>query len=152
MREKEQGYSLVEALISLFIMSFGLLAVAQMMLVALGGPTLARSKSSATAAAEDRLEFLAEAYRQNPDGADLTLGAHGPDIVEIRNPNNQSLLNRFRINWSVSQVPDPRAGKVLHAKIVTVIVTPVRADGGRNDRMQLNKVVNMSTTFSARPE
>ncbi len=146
----DQGFSLVESLIALFILSLGLLAVAQMLLVSLSSPTLARSKSSAALVAQDKLEFLAAAYRQDPAHADLTLGNHGPDFVNVNNPNDARLLNRYAVNWNISQVPDPRAWKTLHAIIASVTVTPVDAGGNRNDQQLMNKVVSVTTTLSTR--
>jgi len=146
------GFGLIETLMSLIIMSFGMLAVGQLLFLALGGPALARAKSTATVAAQDKLEFLADAYRQNADAPDLTLGAHGPEVVEVRNPIEGNLLNRYNVSWIVNPVPDPRPWKVIHARCVTVTVTPVGTDGVRNDRAPWNKVVNMTSIFSARPD
>lgn len=150
-RNNSQGFTLVESLMAIFVMSFGLLAVGQLLFVTLGSPALARSKGTAVEAAQNRLESLAVAYRQNPDGPDLTLGAHGPVVVELRNSNDNRLLNRFNVAWTVSTVPDPRAWKTLRAKRVSVTVTPITQDGRVHNRNSLNKVISMTTIFSARP-
>jgi prepilin-type N-terminal cleavage/methylation domain-containing protein len=145
------GFSLVESLIALLIMSFGLLAVGQLMFASIGGPTLARSKTAAATVADDKLRLLAEHYRQNPAGADLTLGSHGPEFVAVQNPNG-GVLNRFSLNWTVANVPDPRAWRVLQARQLTVTVSPVREDGNANRQVSLNKVLSMTAIVSARIE
>lgn len=146
-----EGFSLVEALMSLCIMCCGMLAVAQLLFVSIGSPALARSKAAATLAAQNKLEFLADAYRLNPEGADLTLGNHGPEFVTVRNPVDNKVLNRFRIVWAVAQVPDPRAWKTIHAKRVSVTASPVDNGGTAHDQSYLNKVITMTSIFSVRP-
>jgi Tfp pilus assembly protein PilV len=149
---ESRGFGLTETLMALIIMSFGMLAIGQLLSVALGMPALARSKSTAAIAAQDRLQFLADAYRRDAESSELTLGNHGPQVVEVRNPNDGTLLNRYNVSWSVAMVPDPRAWKVLHARLVTVTVIPIRQDGVRNVKASLNKVISMSSIFSARSE
>ena len=145
------GFSLIEALFAVAILSFGMLAVAQLLFATISGPALARSKPTASVVAADKLRFLSDQFHANPAGADLTLGAHGPDVVSIQNPNGAGELNRFTVNWTVANVPDPRAWKTLQARLLTVTVTPVRTDGSANRQASLNKVLNMSAVVSARP-
>jgi prepilin-type N-terminal cleavage/methylation domain-containing protein len=145
----EAGFTLTEMLIALFIMTFGLLSAGQLMLIAMGSSSLARSKDSAAVAAQDRLEYLADLYRRDTAAAELTVGDHGPMSVNIQNPIDNSILNRFSVGWNVSVVPDAR-GKTLHARLVRVTVTPVDATGNVNSRSLLNKVVSVSSIFSPR--
>lgn len=149
--DRGAGFSLVEALMAICIMCFGLLSVGQLLLATIGGPVLARSKGSATLVAHDKLEFLAEAYRQNPDGPDLTLGDHGPEQVSVSNPSDGTVMNRFRVTWTVSDVPDPRAGKVLKAKRVRVMVVPITNADAVNNKASFNKVISMTNIFSMKP-
>jgi prepilin-type N-terminal cleavage/methylation domain-containing protein len=149
-RSTAEGFTLVEMLIAMFILTFGLLAAGQMMYAALGSTSLARSKGNAAVVAQDRLESLADLYRQNPGATDLTNGAHGPIQVEVLNPGNGQPLNRFNVGWNVATVPDPRPGRVLNARQVTVTVTPIGQGTTVNSRILLNKVVNVTAIFSAR--
>ena len=145
------GFTLVEMLISLLVLTFGLLAVGQLLYVAMSSASLARSKGAAALAAQDRLDFLADLFRQNPAAADLTNGDHGPVQAEVRNPSDaNTILNRFNVTWSVSTVADPRAGKVLSAKTVTVTARPITTGGAVNNRVRLNKVVSVTGIFSPR--
>ncbi len=147
-----EGFTLVEMLIAIVILTFGLLAAGQLLAVAMGSASLARSKGSAATAAQNQLEFLADLYRQNPAAGDLSVGSHGPVQIQVLNPANSRVLNRFNVSWVVATVPDPRAGRTLNAREVTVTVTPINGAGAVNNKAGLNKVVNVSTIFSLRAE
>jgi hypothetical protein len=79
----------------------------------------------------------------------LTVGNHGPVQVQVLNPISARTLNRYDVNWNISVVPDARA-KLLGARRVRVSVTPIDAAGANNSKPLWNKIVNMTTIFSAR--
>ncbi len=145
-----QGFSLIEMMIALFILSFGILAVGQLIFVSLASSSLSRSKGTAATAAKDKLEYLADLYRQNPSATDLTPGNHGPQVAKIFNPNDGRILNEYNVSWSVSGISDPRPGKVPQASLVIVTITPIRSGGIINIQPYLNKVVNVASIFSSR--
>ena len=149
-QRSDDGFTLVEMLIAIIILTFGLLAAGQLLLVAMGSSSLSRSKGGAAGAAANKVEFLADLYRQNPNASDLTTGSHGPDVVQVLNPINNRVLNRFNVAWTVATVPDPRAGKNLNARMVTVTVTPVDGSGATHNVAGLNKAVSVSSIFSVR--
>lgn len=136
-------------LIAVVILTFGLLAAGQLMFVAMSAESLARSKGTASVVAQDRLEALADLYRQNAAAAELTVGEHSPVQVQVLNTTNNHVLNRYNVAWNVAVVPDAR-GKVLSARLVRVTVTPINTAGATNSRTSLNKIVNMTAIFSAR--
>jgi Tfp pilus assembly protein PilV len=143
------GFSLIETLIAMFILTFGLLAVGQLLFAAMSAQTLARSKGSGAVVADDRMEMLADLYRQNPNHADLTVGNHGPVQVDVTNPVDGAVMNRFNVAWTVSTVVTN--GKTLRASQVVVTVTPIQTGGtSANLRTGLNKVVNVVSIFSTR--
>jgi hypothetical protein len=144
------GFGLIEILMALLIMTFGLLAVSELIYLTAGAGSLARSKGTAAIAAQNKLEFLSDLYKRDPDSAELSAGAHGPEQTESLNPITGVALNRFEVTWSISNVPDPRPGKALHAKLVSIRVTPVRSGGAVNTKSSLNKVLNMSSIISGR--
>ena len=148
-KKSEGGFTLIEMLISLIILTFGLLAAGQLMAIAMGSASLARSKGNAAVVARDRLEALADLYRQNASAAELSLGNHGPVQVQVMNTVDNNVMNRYNVAWNVAVVPDAR-GKVLDARLVRVTVTPINAAGGANSRTSMNKIVNMSAIFSPR--
>ena len=146
------GFTLIEMLIALLILSFGLLSAGQLMYVAMSSASLARSKGNASMVAQDKLESLADVFRRNQADASLAVGDHGPEQVQILNPNSGTALNRFQVVWNVSVVPDPRAGKVLNARLVRVTVTPLGTGATVNNQTGLNKTVSVSSIFSTRSQ
>jgi len=146
----EEGFTLVEALIAVFVLAFGLIAAGQMIFVAASSSALARCKGNATLLAQGKLEYLADLYSRDPGLMEFDDGEHGPEQVDVPNPSGHSVLNRYNISWTVSEVPDPRAGVELKAKRVTVSVTPIDAANQKNLRASFNKVVTVSTILSAK--
>jgi prepilin-type N-terminal cleavage/methylation domain-containing protein len=142
-----EGFSLIEVMVALGILAFGLLAISSLMVSAMRSNSLARSQSTAGIAAQNKLEMLAEAYRVNPSDSSLTPGRHGPEQIDIVNPNDGSALNRYDIHWEVKRVTDPRPGKILNAKLIRVTVTPIRSNGTENSRPGFNKILYISTIF-----
>ena len=143
-----QGFSLIEMMLALIILTLGLLTVGQLLYVAASSSSLARSKGTAAVAAQGVLESLASLYSQNPLAADLALGAHGPRQTVVVNPMDGTVLNRYDVNWIVENVSDPRPGKALNARRVLATVTPVHIGGAKNIRPGLNKILNVATIFS----
>ena len=143
-----QGFSLVETIFALSILAFGLLAAGQLLFIAAGSNSLARSKDGAVLAAQSTMESLGDLYRQNPSAAELSLGSHGPRSIEVINPADGIRLNRFNITWVVENVPDPRPGKHINARRLRTAVNPVGDDGSTNSQPGLNKILNLSTIFS----
>ena len=146
---RHQGFTIIEMLISLAVLSFGLLAAGQLLFLATTASSLSRSKQTASVAAQDRLESLADLYRRDSGSAELTPGDHGPTQVHVLNPKSSREINRYDVAWNVAPLSDPRR-RVLRGRLVTVTVTPVNLAGAANSRPPLNKVVNMATIFSPR--
>jgi prepilin-type N-terminal cleavage/methylation domain-containing protein len=145
-----RGFTLVEMMIALLVLTSGLLAVGQMLFVAAASGSLSRSKESAAIAAQDRLESLANLYRKDPSAEDLKPGSHGPQQVEVINPIDETALNLFNVLWNVESVSDGRPGKVLEAKLVRVTIVPALPSGEANSKPGLNKTLNVSTILSPR--
>jgi hypothetical protein len=146
----EKGFTLAETLIAMLVLTFGLLGAGQLIYAAMSSTSLARSKGSAALVAQAKLEFLGDLYRQNPGAPYLTEGDHGPEQVEVANHGGRSVLNRYNVVWNVAMVPDPRPGKILKARQVTVTVTPIGSGGTVNSKASLNKTVDLTTIFSPR--
>jgi prepilin-type N-terminal cleavage/methylation domain-containing protein len=144
------GFTLIETLIAVFILAFGLMSAGRLIYLALASESLARSKASAAVAAQSKLEQLADLYLRDAGSAALTVGDHGPETVEITNPADGGVLNRYSITWTISEVPDPRPGRALRSRRVDVVVLPVDAADNRHYRAFFNKAVTVSTIFGPR--
>ncbi len=147
MKQEAPGFTLIEALIALLILAFGLLTAGQLIFVAMKSTSLARSKESAALVAQNKLETLADLYRRNPNSLELSEGDHDGEFAQVA--GDGLVLNRFGISWKVSTVPDPRGGAVPHARLIQVTVTPVGADGTVNAKTSLNKTVIVASVFSS---
>jgi prepilin-type N-terminal cleavage/methylation domain-containing protein len=145
-----QGFSLIEMMLALVIMTFGLLTAGQLLYVAAGSSSLARSKGTAALAAQSLLESLNVLYGKNPLAAELAPGNHGPRQSVVANPVDGTVLNRYDVTWVVDNVSDPRPGKVPKALRVRATVTPVQTGGAENIRPGFNKALNVATVFSSK--
>ena len=145
--DKNQGFGLVELMIATGILAFGLLAAGQFICITIGLNSLARSKATATIAAQNMLEYLAALYQRNPAAEELRSGRHGPRQTAVNNPLDGTLLNLYSINWTVEDVPDPRPGKALKARKVCIQVHPILEGGLDNVRPLLNKALNITTVL-----
>jgi Tfp pilus assembly protein PilV len=149
LRSKDNlGFSFIELMMALIVLTFGLLAAGQLFYVAASSGSLANAKGSATIAAQNQIEHLSDLYRRDPTANDLALGDHGPLQTQMKNPVNGAILNRYAISWHVSRVSDPRPGKDIDARLVRVIITPIQAEGAINSRPPFNKILSINTIFS----
>jgi prepilin-type N-terminal cleavage/methylation domain-containing protein len=120
-----QGFSLIESMIALFILTFGLLATGQILFTAAGLGQLARSKNTAGIAAQSTLEFLSDLYQRNPAAEELAPGSHGPIQTEVMNPVNDRVLNRYSISWRSELIPDSNPIRSPQGRIISVRATPI---------------------------
>lgn len=143
----ERGFGLVEMLTALTVLTFGLLTVGQLLSLVQTASAGARFRTGAASAAQTQMEFLAVRRRHDPSDAQLRFGRHGPRRVEVINPGDGSVLNRFDLSWEVSAASPPIPGIVM----VVVAVVPVLQDGTVNVRPGMNGVLKMATLLSAEP-
>jgi prepilin-type N-terminal cleavage/methylation domain-containing protein len=141
----DHGFSLIETMIALFILTFGLLATGQALYTAARLGNLARSKSTAAVAAQSTLEFLADLYKKNPSADELSPGSHGPILQEAVNPVNSQVLNRFSISWNSEVLPNCNPLRSAQAKIVRVKVTPILLTADEAAPPNQNKTLTVST-------
>jgi type IV pilus assembly protein PilV len=107
---REGGFTLLEVIVAISILTFGLLAVASMQSAAIRGNQLGYRVTEGSTLAQDRLEFLiSKAY----DDALLTIGNNKPDP----DPGGTGLPNGYQLTYDVAAV----AG--INAKLITVRVS-----------------------------
>ena len=156
------GFSLVELMIAVFVLAVGLLAAAQLLTMTMSLDILARSKSTAALAAQNELDRLADLYRRNPAAAELMPGTHQADkLTEIRNPLTETVIDRYKITWFVSNIPDPRSEINLPGRVISVRATPVLTENTESTeneenttsfRSNRNKVVTINAVITAEPQ
>lgn len=118
--ENEAGFTLIEVLVSIVILTVGLLSLAQMMVLATSSNTLSGRMTSSAALAKEQLERLKaapfyddpRAQTRNPmlaDGGDLDNTAAG--YVQYYDPDGIPLPAAagamFEVRWEIQTVPSP---------------------------------------------
>ncbi|MDR1727416.1 MAG: hypothetical protein LBT74_05745 [Acidobacteriota bacterium] len=124
------GFGLIELVLALLLLGVGLLAAGPLLGTTARLTAQARSRSAAALAAQDALERLSDLCRRNPSAAELSPGDHREDaLLEVRNPLEGNVLDRYQVSWSVGAIPDPRPGVTLPGKAVAVRVTTALPGG-----------------------
>ena len=109
---REKGFTLLEVMIAIAILSFGILAVASMQTSSIYGNSMANRLTEGTGWAGNKMEELLTI----PDtDAELSSGTHGPETV-------MSGVSRYDVNWEVIDSVDP-SNPLADAKLITVTVT-----------------------------
>jgi type IV pilus assembly protein PilV len=117
-----EGFTLVEILITIGILTFGLLAVASMQISAIRGNDFSSNVTEATVLAQDKLELLstlpyAHSDLQDQDG-DFGSGLADSGASADYSETAAAPFSRYTVSWNVSEnnpVPD--------AKTIRVIIT-----------------------------
>jgi prepilin-type N-terminal cleavage/methylation domain-containing protein len=147
--ESDHGFSLVEMLVAIVVLTLGLLSAGQLFYAAMASSSLARSKGNAACVAQSKLETLSDLYRRNPELPALSVGDHGPEHVTIINPIDNHELNEFSVTWNIGPLPDPPTGRDLKARQLVVTVTPTDDAARANTVPSQNKVVNLCCIVSS---
>jgi Tfp pilus assembly protein PilV len=146
--DAENGFTLLENLLALAVLTFGLLAAGQLIAAALKSATLAQAKACAILAAQSKAEYLVDRYQHDSSAPDVQTGRHGPEIQEVVDPVGQTVLSRLEISWTIASMPDPRTDAHLAARLLTVEVKPIDQAGAPNSKIWLNRELSLSTVLS----
>ena len=76
----KKGFTLLEVLIAITILTLGLLALAEMTISVIRGNAFGEKMTDARVLAEDQLEDLRNLYKTNPSSTKLTNGGDNADI------------------------------------------------------------------------
>ena len=101
----EKGFTLIEILIAITILSIGLLAVATMQVSAITGNSLASDLTEATTLASEKVESLLRIADNDYEDANLldtnADGDTGLDDIGA-NADGSQTIGRYTISWNVS--------------------------------------------------
>jgi prepilin-type N-terminal cleavage/methylation domain-containing protein len=119
-QRKDEGFSLIEVMVAIVILTVGLLSLAQMMVVATNSNSLSGRMTSCSALAKEQLERLkASPFYTNPvglvrnpilaagGGADPTLSTTVGGYSQLYDPNGipTNGAGMFEVRWRITDVP-----------------------------------------------
>jgi len=128
----QSGFTLIEVLVGITILTIGLLGVAKMQISAMQGNFMSSSTSTALALAQEKMEELMTQSYTHADLADSNTGNDAPatnlmpitSITDIDHSDTVSIYNQgtFSRIWNIAD--HPLSGEdVPTMKSITVIVT-----------------------------
>jgi type IV pilus assembly protein PilV len=131
------GFTLIEILITIGILAFGLLAVASLQVSAIRGNDFSSNVTEATVLAQDKLELLstlpyAHSELQDQDG-DFTSGLDDSGVSADYSETPGEPFSRYTVSWNVSE-NDP----IPESKTIRVIVT--WHDRGINRQISMDSI------------
>ncbi|RPI27031.1 MAG: hypothetical protein EHM61_09875 [Acidobacteria bacterium] len=106
-RGREEGFSLIETMLAMLFLAVSLLALAQLVAVAVNQNAMSRSTSVGISAAMGKLEELRRIYNRDLETASTTLAGGNED------------KGGFRLSWVVTN------GTGTSERIVTVTAQPL---------------------------
>jgi Tfp pilus assembly protein PilV len=120
-RNGEQGFTILEALVAVAILTFGLLAVGAMQISSIRGNYLGGNTSIALSLASEKMQGLLNESYTDPDCADTTT-TNNAALNSITTCDHQENINQsgqpaYRRIWNVADSTSPTL------KTITVIVT-----------------------------
>jgi len=118
---KEKGFTLLEVIVAISILTIGILAVASMQAASIRGNSFASGVTEGTTWAGDQVErLMALPYDHN-------------DLDQAQNPH-QAIEGRYTINWNVADDTP-----ITNAKTINVTVT--WTDQGVQKSVSLQRVI-----------
>ena len=132
----QQGFTLIEVIISMVILGIGLLAIAQMQVVAIQTNTVNREVTEATTIALDKLEYLKVLPLDDDALTDVNFG-NNSNLGNISSPEHSDPANPldggYTVIWNVADNED--------TKSINVVVTYL------SGRKQVAKLVELPTVI-----
>jgi prepilin-type N-terminal cleavage/methylation domain-containing protein len=115
-KRNDEGFSLIEVMVAIVILTVGLLSLAQMMVVATNSNTLSGRMTSCSALAKEQLERLKSApFYTNPQGlvrnpilmagGDTNVNVNGYSQAYDANGAPTAGVGMYDVRWQIADVP-----------------------------------------------
>ena len=110
MRGSSSGFTLIEVIVSLFLIGLGVLAAAPMFMYAMQGNAIGGEKGAAGALAVEQMEVLRATYfLALPAGGSLTVDTAG--YVDTSDPNNT-------VRWLIASNTAPPGSLIISVRVI----------------------------------
>jgi prepilin-type N-terminal cleavage/methylation domain-containing protein len=140
----ERGFTIIEVLIAVVILTVALVALAEMMAITLRMQMLGRNETNAARIAQAKLDELVGVSQTNWASASIAIG--GNLDADVNNYNDvpqfdgQNVPNVKR-RWLVSLGPTDAGGDAGHLRFVTVRVIPTTTGSRGNATVELTTLL-----------
>jgi prepilin-type N-terminal cleavage/methylation domain-containing protein len=125
MTERQKGFTLLEVIIAMAILSIGLLAVGYMQITAIDSNSTGNRITEGTSLAQDKLEEL------------ITHRMTHSDLNETGNPHTDQSHPGYNITWNVTDNPTNLADGKLITNAKYIVITCQWLDRGRQKQTEL---------------
>jgi prepilin-type N-terminal cleavage/methylation domain-containing protein len=125
MTERQKGFTLLEVIIAMAILSIGLLAVGYMQITAIDSNSTGNRITEGTSLAQDKLEEL------------ITHRMTHSDLNETGNPHTDVSHPGYTIEWNVFDNPTNLADGKLITNAKYIVITCQWLDRGRQKQTEL---------------
>ncbi len=103
----EKGFTIVENMLAVAVLAIAVLALGQLMSVAVRQNAFTRVETMSSSLAQEKLETLRAVYHQELEtetaSPDLTEGPHGPETRTMEAPAESNMGDsEFRVSWTVT--------------------------------------------------
>lgn len=141
----EQGFTIIEVLISVVIMTVALVALAEMMAITLRMQALGKNETMAARLAQAKLDELVGIAQNNWGHASIavnggSLTANVANFNDVPVDSNGAQINYLR-RWQVTPGPNDPAGDPGHLRIVTVRIIPTTLEGRTSSTVELTTML-----------
>lgn len=139
-----RGFTLVEVLVAIVVMTVALVALAEMMAITLRMQMLGKNETQAARLAQaklDELVGLSQASWANPQiivGGSLT--ADVANYTDVPVDHNGAQIN-YRRRWQVAAGPNDPGSDAGDLRIVTVRIIPTTPDGRTSSTVELTSML-----------
>ena len=110
----QAGFTLIEALLAMVILAFGLIAITNLLIVAASSNSVGNMSSAATALASQQLELLkAQSYTNIAPGGSLTADQSVAGVPYFRDDSIDGVAV-FHTRWQIVQIAGDQQTRFIH--------------------------------------
>ncbi len=115
-KQGQAGFTLIEALLAMVILAFGLIAITNLLIVAASSNSVGNMSSAATALASQQLELLkAKTYTNLAPGGSVTADQSVGGVPYFQDDDIDGVA-RFHTRWAIVQIAGDQQTRFIHVR------------------------------------